>query len=234
MATAKEILAQERAHLGISESPDGSNKTPFGVQYGMNGVAWCAIFQSCMFQDMSSLPLIYGKHSYTPNFAKEFYDRDRWIPRNGVVKVGDLAFFAWNGSSYQGRWKGISHVGIVESVKPDGSLITIEGNVGNSVRRLVRSRTYIAGFGRPAYTPEPVAPKPEAKPVYPNRILKRGDSGTSVKLVQKELNHDIKAGLVADGVFGSKTEAAVKKFQKARGLVVDGQVGKKTWAKLFA
>ncbi|PGS46819.1 hypothetical protein COC46_20550 [Bacillus sp. AFS041924] len=36
-----------------------------------------------------------------------------------------------------------------------------------------------------------------------------------------------------DGVFGILTEKAVKEFQHKNGLVVDGIVGPKTWAKLF-
>lgn len=35
--------------------------------------------------------------------------------------------------------------------------------------------------------------------------------------------------LVADGTYGSVSVSAVKKFQSARGLVADGQVGPKTW-----
>jgi peptidoglycan hydrolase-like protein with peptidoglycan-binding domain len=41
------------------------------------------------------------------------------------------------------------------------------------------------------------------------------------------------AKLVVDGVFGRLTEAAVKAFQKSRGLVVDGIVGPLTWSKLL-
>lgn len=36
-----------------------------------------------------------------------------------------------------------------------------------------------------------------------------------------------------DGSFGADTLAAVKKYQKAKGLTVDGNVGPKTWAKLL-
>jgi peptidoglycan hydrolase-like protein with peptidoglycan-binding domain len=36
-----------------------------------------------------------------------------------------------------------------------------------------------------------------------------------------------------DGVFGTKTEGAVKAFQKANRLKVDGIVGKDTWTKLL-
>ena len=41
-------------------------------------------------------------------------------------------------------------------------------------------------------------------------------------------------GVAQDGVYGPKTEAAVKAFQKAHKLTVDGLVGRGTWAVLFA
>lgn len=58
--------------------------------------------------------------------------------------------------------------------------------------------------------------------------LKEGDSGSAVKEVQELL---AKKGFdpgPADGVFGSKTKAAVIKFQQANKLVADGIVGAKT------
>ena len=39
-------------------------------------------------------------------------------------------------------------------------------------------------------------------------------------------------GFVVDGVFGPKTEAAVKDIQQDAGLTVDGVVGPQTWAAL--
>ena len=63
-------------------------------------------------------------------------------------------------------------------------------------------------------------------------ILRKGSSGDEVEELQVLLNARYGAGLEADGDFGTKTEAAVKSFQKAHGLTIDGIVGPKTWAAL--
>lgn len=57
-------------------------------------------------------------------------------------------------------------------------------------------------------------------------IIKLGSKGDSVKILQKKLN------ITPDGIFGAKTEAAVKEWQKKNGLIPDGIVGSKTWEKL--
>ena len=46
-----------------------------------------------------------------------------------------------------------------------------------------------------------------------SRLLKKGSVGGDVKTLQELLNQ-LGAGLAVDGDFGSKTEAAVKAFQK--------------------
>ena len=52
--------------------------------------------------------------------------------------------------------------------------------------------------------------------------------GEDVRAVQKELNERGYSVGSADGVFGKKTDTAVKKFQGDNNLIVDGVVGKKT------
>lgn len=61
------------------------------------------------------------------------------------------------------------------------------------------------------------------------RILKKGDRGSDVRKIQavlQKIGYDV--GLI-DGIFGSKTEEAVKRFQLNNGLVVDGIIGPKTY-----
>ena len=70
---------------------------------------------------------------------------------------------------------------------------------------------------------------------YPGTPLRRGTTGPSVVTIQTELNRisqsypAIPKIPVVDGIFGARTEAAVRKFQEVFGLDVDGVVGSATW-----
>lgn len=81
--------------------------------------------------------------------------------------------------------------------------------------------------------PEPT-PEPEPDPGTKRPTLRKGDSGTYVTLAQKLLiERGYSCGSAgADGKFGKDTQYAVKKFQQAHGLQVDGVIGPKTWAAL--
>lgn len=72
-------------------------------------------------------------------------------------------------------------------------------------------------------------------PMPTNPTLKKGSKGeyvTKLQTLLKEKGYDLgKWGV--DGDFGSATLAAVKAFQKANGLTVDGIVGKNTWNALL-
>jgi uncharacterized protein with LGFP repeats len=54
--------------------------------------------------------------------------------------------------------------------------------------------------------------------------IRLGSRGTDVRYLQKKLK------LTVDGIFGTKTKAAVIRFQKSKGLTADGVVGPRTWA----
>jgi peptidoglycan hydrolase-like protein with peptidoglycan-binding domain len=54
----------------------------------------------------------------------------------------------------------------------------------------------------------------------------------SIRWLQESLNKLINAGLTVDGHYGQATQDAVKKFQRANGLVEDGWAGVQTQAKI--
>ncbi len=75
---------------------------------------------------------------------------------------------------------------------------------------------------------------------YPGTPLRRGDSGDYVTVLQVMLNRisqdypAIPRITPPDGIFGNRTENAVREFQRIFGLTPDGIVGKATWYKLVA
>ena len=87
------------------------------------------------------------------------------------------------------------------------------------------------------------AEKPKETPVQTTQTgsgvivmdtLRNGSRGTQVKVLQWLLSlNGYNAGTV-DGIFGANTLKAVKAYQTAKGLTVDGIVGKNTWTKLLA
>lgn len=60
-----------------------------------------------------------------------------------------------------------------------------------------------------------------------SRVLKKGARGNDVAFVQRFV------GITADGIFGSTTEAHVKRYQRMRSLTPDGVVGPLTWAPML-
>lgn len=74
--------------------------------------------------------------------------------------------------------------------------------------------------------------------LYPGTAIRRGDSGTNVRIIQEYLN-TISGDYPAipkispeDGIFGEQTENAVIAFQNIFNLTPDGIVGSATWNKM--
>ena len=147
------IVALALSQVGITESPAGSNKTKYGVWYGMNGQPWCDIFISWL-AEFSGCASIIGKFAYTPSHANFFKKLGRW---HTTPQVGDIVFFDFPDSVMR-----IQHVGLVIGVE-SGYIWTVEGNTssgtpgsqdnGGMVAKRHRPRnSSIVGYGRPDYT----------------------------------------------------------------------------------
>ena len=90
-----------------------------------------------------------------------------------------------------------------------------------------------AGWGSPSRPTRVTLNASAAVPAYP--LVRRGDVSLSgVRTIQFLLrsNPSPRFAIAADGVFGARTEAAVRLFQKVNNLVVDGIAGQVTWRKL--
>ena len=67
-------------------------------------------------------------------------------------------------------------------------------------------------------------------PTYP--LLRQNYRGAYVRFLQQLLESNLYPVGTIDGIFGSRTANAVRAFQSANGLAVDGIVGPNTWASL--
>ena len=130
------LLAAVQREVGVAEQPPGSNDSPRIAQYRQatagSGVGpWCAYFTSWAARE-AGMPL--GENGQGFGSVDALY---AWAQRAGravpngpgvVPRPGDL--IVWD-----------EHIGVVESVLPDGSIQTIEGNSSDQVSR----RTHEAG-----------------------------------------------------------------------------------------
>ncbi|MCI8369635.1 MAG: spore cortex-lytic enzyme [Clostridia bacterium] len=71
-----------------------------------------------------------------------------------------------------------------------------------------------------------------ASPFIQTAVLRQGATGGEVKELQRRLKQWGYYSGSVDGIYGSKTVEAVKKFQRKNGLTVDGVAGISTYAAL--
>ncbi len=240
MATSDVVLRIARSQLGTAERSDGTSL--YGSWYArlvkdqaFAAAPWCQAFVSwCARQ--AGVPLdVIPNGAWTVEVADWFDDHGLFTQ---TPRPGDIVWFDWGGSRNVPQ---IDHVGWVEAVLADGRVVTIEGNTANAVRRRVRSRSCIAGFGHwPRSGPKPTpSPTPSLNPseVLVKQLpeLREGSKGWHVKTLFYLL-HARDFGLtggVDDTVFGAPLRDAVRAFQKAAGIKTDGVVGPITWSKLL-
>lgn len=202
--TAIQLLRVARSQIGYREGSNNDNK--YGRWYGANNQPWCAMFVSWVAAASGAVDII-PRHAYTPSGAQWFKSRNLWGLK---PRVGAVVYFNFPGDGVDR----ISHVGFVEKVNADGSIVTIEGNTndggsreGNGVYRKVR-RVGIVGYGYPRYA----KPAPQSVP-YPGP-LRKGSRGTAVARLQRKLIAkgyripSIQSGRARPGFWGAETERA--------------------------
>lgn len=245
VAEAEEGYLEKKTNKWLSfktKNAGSNNYTKYGKWFGMNGVFWCAIFISWIFNKAfgkaKAKELLCGGFSASCETLRQQFDKKgRYINGKKTPKKGYIIFFKGT------RHSGANHIGIVTKVS-NGKIHTIEGNTsggstvvdnGGSVAHKIYSIGYdkILGYGMPKYDAEKKAKTTTTATLSaPKPTLKKGVSGAAVKTLQKCLNKAIKAGLTVDGVFGDATYKAVVKFQKAHKISADGIYGTNTYKKL--
>lgn len=237
MSTANDLLSVARADLGYCESPANSNRTKYGEWYGLNGQPWCMIaVQYWCDKAGVSLPAKTASCTLFMNAAKQ---AGKWVTSG--YKPGDIILYNFD------NYADADHVGICESVG-SGSVTCIEGNTstssndnGGKVMRRTRNTYLVLGAYRPDYTDASATPVSNATNTTGGtcnvnlNMLSKGSKGNSVKALQLILigNGYSCGSYGADGDFGSATDSAVRRFQRNKGIGVDGIVGTNTWTKLL-
>jgi len=95
------------------------------------------------------------------------------------------------------------------------------------------------GPRKPAPLPRPT-PRPKPRPIPGGGTapckptLRTGSRGSAVREAQTLLRTAGHSPGGVDGIFGPRTLAAVRSFQRAKGLAVDGVIGPRTWYALGA
>jgi len=107
-----------------------------------------------------------------------------------------------------------------------GASLTVDGSFGANTETAVRSFQSSRGLGVDGV----VGPQTWSALIA---TLSKGANNAAVKAVQTMLNAHGSA-LTVDGDFGSGTDAAVRSFQSAQHITVDGVVGPQTWQHLLS
>lgn len=109
------------------------------------------------------------------------------------------------------------------------TLLNGENSPSNTV--VIEGKETIKETVKPTQTAQKTAVNESG--VVTMKTLRKNNKGTQVKVLQWLLNDNgFDCGTV-DGIFGAKTLASVKAYQKAHGLTADGIVGRNTWTRLL-
>ena len=183
----------------------------------------CRGFQDWLFK-------MYGFDLYGDTVATQWNHKDNWC-KKGTIGVDAIP----------------QNVYVSLFIKKDGKWTHTGGYYNGSTIECSNCVQYYKTMAKNRWTHWAIAkcfassyeepPKEQEKPMTNNNnlpTLRKGSKGEYVTLLQTKLanlGYNLgKSGV--DGDFGSATLAAVKQFQKDRGLKADGVVGEKTWQAL--
>jgi hypothetical protein len=215
----QKIIDTASSQNGTRESPAGSNKTKYGIWYGLNGEKWCAIFVSWVY-DQASSPLGFIETSKGYQSCQGGYNF--WKAGGELTsepQAGDIALYDWDGDGH------CDHTGIFEAWKDNAKTVFFswEGNTamgdnsdGGMVMRRERKRSMVKAFASPKILGD-------TSPAASDDTMQKGQRGANVSSMQKML-HDLDYDITVDGFFGNETVVIVKKFQSDHQLDVTGIV----------
>ena len=242
------VVSKAKSYLGCKES-DGSHKKIIDLYNSHKPLArgyavkytdeWCATFVSAISIALGYTDIMPTECSCT-KMIELYKAKGRWKENDAhVPSPGDIVMYDWQDNGRGDNTGTPDHVGFVVAV--NGTAMTIiEGNKGEAVayRSLNVNGKYIRGYCLPDYSSKATKPAEATTGVLKTAvvnlpILENNYSGAPVEVLQTLLNWKGYSCGIVDGKFGTKTEKAVRAFQKANHLKEDGIVGKNTWTALL-
>ena len=218
--------AAKQAKLERTKDADRAQGRRYGSKWIGHRVADCSGLFSWAFRQLGGYMYHGSDTMYRKYCAQKGELKKGERTDHGTLKPG-TAVFVWNGKKY-------SHVGLYAG---NGTVIEAMGTVrGVTTTKVSASKwthwgeltgvDYAGDNAQYAMLNAQLWMEDDSRPT-----LRRGSKGQAVKELQTvllKLGYDL-GPCGADGDFGKCTEAAVKRFQRDRGLAADGICGPKTW-----
>ena len=219
--------AAKQKKLEKTTDPDRAQGREYGSKWIGHTVADCSGLFSWAFRQLGG-SMYHGSDTMYRKYCVSKGELRRGKRTDCATMKPGTAVFVWNGSKY-------SHVGLYVG---DGTVIEAMSTLKGVTTTKVTATKWThwgelagvdyANAGNEQLTMNNEQLKEE------RQTLRRGSKGQAVREMQEtllQLGYDL-GPCGADGDFGKCTEAAVRCFQKDRGLEADGICGPKTWAAL--
>lgn len=154
---ASDIITLAKTQIGVHETPAGSNNVIYNTEYYNREIndpayGWCVVFGWWLFKHCGAPELFYDGQKTASCSVIDYWARTSGLAV-GDPQPGDVVLFNWDGNSSP------DHYGIIIRLEGD-KLITVEGNVGDAVKQMTRTRDKVFRFIRPKYQPETPQPDP--------------------------------------------------------------------------
>ena len=218
-AEAEHFYKTIKSYLGkvlIALDWEGEQNSQFGNYY------YCEDLLDAIKAKTGLIPFLYMSKSVARQYKWErakYYPF--WCAQYANKEKTGYKTDPWTDNKGFGAWDGAK----IYQYSSTGRLNNWGGNLDLDIAYMTADEWRSYANGSQVYTPQPAVER---------RTLKRGSRGEDVRAWQTFLNLNGYFCGVNDGIFGLKTETAVKAWQKAHPECgkVDGIIGQKTWASL--
>lgn len=228
----KAELEKRSVEVGLSRQTINSNPTLYNRGYGAKGYdLFLSLHSNACATESVDYPIVY--RGYDKTAAEDFAKKLATViqQKMGTNNAGKTAIKKGTDGEYYGVLRGARAAGLTYYYIVEHSFHTNTKSVqwlmsdANLKALAVAEAELIVSYFK-------VSTTTTATTTTTRSYLMKGDKGDDVKVLQENLNYLGYSAGTADGIFGEKTDSAVKAFQKDYKLTVDGKYGTASKAKL--